>query len=293
MNLKKLILSLVTVVGVGALVIGASQAFFSDTETSTGNILQAGAIDLGVSNHSFYNGQENRGTSWRVDFDLSDEPPRQFFNFLDLKPGDWGEDTIDLFVRNNPAYLCVDVTLTSDDDNGITDPESDDGDATDGAGAGELADAINFYWWADDGDNVFEVGEKLLPAGPLGVLDVGETATVPLADSQTNIWGDEDEVLGDGAPMPGETVRYIAKAWCFGDTTMDPYAQDGFGGQPNNGPDFRPMVCDGEGVDNTTQTDSLTADIAFRAVQARNNAQFVCRAPAPSPSPVVSPTPEQ
>ena len=52
------------IVFVGAVVIGATGAFFSDTETSTGNTFTAGAIDLGVDNESYYNGAFNEETSW-------------------------------------------------------------------------------------------------------------------------------------------------------------------------------------------------------------------------------------
>ena len=294
--MKKILISVLSIAVVGAVAFGATRAFFSDTETSTGNILAAGEIDLGIDNHSYYNGVLNEGTTWRVDFDLSDDPPRQFFNFTDLKPGDWGEDTISLNVSNNESWLCADVTLTSDDDNGLVDPESDDGDITGGAGEGELADAVNFFWWADDGDNVFETcqlldpaaveaclasggEETLLPAGPMGALNVGQTATVTLADSINNIWTN----ISDD-PLDPQDVRFVGKAWCFGDTTMDPYPQDG--GNQQNGPDDRPVNCDGSGVNNVAQTDSFMADIAFRAVQSRNNEDFVCNELAgPSPSP--------
>ena len=286
--MKKILLSSVVVVAAAAVVVGATTAFFSDTETSTGNTFTAGAIDLGVDNHSYYNGELNEGTTWRVDYDISDEGGRQFFNFSDLKPGDWGEDTISLHVNNNDAWLCADVTLTSDNDNGLTEPEGDDGDETpgneEGVGGGELADNVRFYWWADDGDNVLEtcdfqgapedcVDESTLNGGPLGALDVNQTATVALADSNTNIWGDEDD-NGDAAPLPGDTVRFVAKAWCFGDANMTPYNQDG--GNQQSGPNDRPVLCDGSGEDNSTQSDSLTADISFRAVQSRNNEGFLC-----------------
>lgn len=289
--MKKILLSIsmITVVAVAA--IGATGAFFSDTETSTGNTFTAGAIDLGIDNHSYYNGVLNPGTTWRVDYDLSknaDGQPEvhQFFNFGDLKPGDWGEDTISLHVKDNDSYLCADVTLTSDNDNGLTEPEGNDGDNTPGpTGQGELADAVDFYWWADDGDNVYEVGENLLPAGPLGNLSVGQTATVALADSQTNIWGDN---VSTTHALPGDQVRYIGKAWCFGDSTMTPYTQDNLGGTATNGPDDgRPVVCSGANENNITQTDSMTADITFRAVQSRNNAGFVCSQPQQEPHQLV------
>src|SRR3990167_7797521 len=282
----KILISGITILAAAALIIGGTFAWFSDSETSKGNVLAAGAIDLAIDNHSYYNGELNEGTTWRVDFDLSDDPARLFFDFRDLKPGDWGEDTISLHVKDNDSWLCADVTLTSDDDNGLTEPEGDDGDITPGPlGEGELADHVNFYWWADDGDNVFECveeetpegivcnpraegSEHLLPAGPIGALNVGETAHVALADSLTNIWGDQ-------GPLPGGEVRFVAKAWCFGTTEMTPYPQDG--GNQQSGPDDRPVLCDGSAETNVTQTDSLTADIAFRAVQSRHNDKFLCR----------------
>ena len=299
---RRILLSLATLILVGALATTATRALLSDEETSTGNTFTAGAIDLGVDNHSYYNGNEcvdvgTEGqpnyvwqgtepypepgtpceTSWNLDYDIQHDDQgatqiRKFFAFDDLKPGDWGEDTISLHVDNNDAYLCADVTLTSNDDNGITEPEGEDGDTTDGQGNGELADAITFYWWADDGDNVYESDEQLLPAGPLGALGVDETATIALADITQNIWNDG---LAPGA-LPAGGVVYIGKAWCFGDGTgLTPYSQDG-DGNPDGGPSERPVQCNGAPLNNLTQTDSATMDITFRAVQARHNDNFAC-----------------
>jgi hypothetical protein len=188
-----------------------------------------------------------------------------------VKPGDWGEDTISLHVNNNDSWLCADVTLRSNDDNGLTEPEGDDGDVTDGVGQGELADAIYFRWWADDGDNVYESDEDLLPAGTLGSLEVNETVTMALADSETNIWDDE-------GPLPGDSIRYIGKSWCLGEMTDTPVTQDGLGKTGDNGPLGRGtgFSCNGAPVDNVTQTDSMTLDVAFHAEQARHNDEYVC-----------------
>ena len=261
---------------VGSLGVGATNAIFSDDEASTGNTFTAGAVDLTVDNESYYNGELNEGTTWLEARNLDDGAGPAggeylFFNFGDVKPGDWGEDTISLHVDDNDSWLCIDVTLTSDDDNGFTEPEESDGDTTDGVGEGELADAIDFMWWADDGDNVYEDDEDLLPAGPLGNLEVGETAVVALADSSGNIWDEE-------GPLPGDSVRFIGKAWCLGDMNSDPVAQDGEGKTGSNGPLDRGtgFTCDGSGVNNITQTDSMTADIVFYAEQARHNGEFLC-----------------
>ena len=276
--MKKILLSIAIIALVGAVVIGGTTAIFSDTEVSTGNTFTAGAIDLTVDNESYYNGAFNAGTSW-LQKDLDKD--NLFFNFQDLKPGDNGEDTISLHVNNNDSYLCADVTLTSNTDNGSTEPEKNDEDPYT-AGEGELADNVHFIWWADDGDNVLEDGEHPLPSGTLGSLGVNETATVALADSNSNIWNYDNEA----GPLLGDSVRYIGKAWCFGnlDIQASTYLQDGYGYGENEeqgagGPNVRKVVCDGSGEDNSTQTDGLTADIGFRAIQSRNNEKFVCIPP--------------
>lgn len=281
---RKIVLSTVTIIAALTVLTGATFALFSDTETSSGNVLAAGEVDLGIDNHSYYNGVLNPGTTWRVDYDLSDTPPRQFFDFDDLKPGDWGEDTISIHVRNNDAWVCADVKLTSKNDNGINEPEGLDGDTTGGLNEGELANEVKFYWWADDGDNVFENNETLLPGagGNMGSLDINETVTIALADSQNNIWG-------GNSPFPGDEVEYLAKAWCFGETAMTPYPQDG--GNLGSGPDDRPITCNGANLTNITQTDSFTLDIAFRAVQSRHNPGYLCNPSTPTLT--LTPTPPQ
>jgi len=278
--MKKILLSLTMVLFAGgALALGTTGAFFSDKETSTGNTFSAGAIDLKIDNHSYYNGVLNPDTTW----ELSDLTIQKFFNFLDLKPGDFGEDTISLHVNNNVSYLCANVTLTSNEENGINNPEAKDGDVTDGPGQGELAQNVNFIWWADDGDNVLEQGERVISSGPLGALTLGVPFNVTLADSVSNIW------TGAGGPAPGDQTLYLGKAWCFGTITPAPLsqssngsratttpAQDGDGngiaGQPADGG----YLCNGAALNNTTQTDSLTADVSFDAVQSRNNTSFTC-----------------
>lgn len=68
MSYKRILLSVSMIAFVGALVVGATGAFFSDTETSTGNTFTAGAIDLQVANASYIdqgNGlEESESTSW-------------------------------------------------------------------------------------------------------------------------------------------------------------------------------------------------------------------------------------
>ena len=276
---RKIAVSALTIFAVAAAVVGATTAFFSDTETSTGNTFVAGAIDLLIDNESYnWNGEEivyNGELSWTW-ADLTDE---LFFDFEDIKPGDFGEDTISIHVNNNESWACAAVTLTSDRDNDCTEPENAD-DPSCGTGDldlnGDLADELSFLWWADDEDNVFESerdiagpGETIISGGALGDLPVGQTAVVTLADSQTNIFDPA------GGPLPEDALEHIGKGWCFGD--INPASV------PNDSqlrPDTRDesgFTCDGASViDNASQTDGTTLDVSFYAVQARNNPDFTC-----------------
>lgn len=271
--MKKILYSAGVISFIAAVAMGATGAFFSDSEVSTGNVLAAGAIDLKIDNESYVTSTTTGEliASLKTSWSIRDLTIEKFFDFEDLKPGDIGEDTISLHVDNNDSWLCADVTLTSNNENTLVDPESDDGDVTTDPNGGELADQVNFIWWADDGDNVLEDDEGTLPSGHLGVLDIGATTTVTLADSQSNIWGDQ-------GPVPGASDRFIGKAWCFGTITETPVEQDGDGKLGDNGPLDRGtgFTCDGSDADNTAQTDSLTANVGFRAVQSRNNGDFLC-----------------
>ena len=108
--MKKILISLAVVGAVGAVVAGATGAFFSDTETSTGNTFTAWAIDLKIDNTSYaidFNITEfsnptgafvaNDKNTWTL-VDLTTE---RFIDFVDLKTGDMGEETMSIHVNNN------------------------------------------------------------------------------------------------------------------------------------------------------------------------------------------------
>ena len=181
--MKKILMSVAMLAFVGVTVAGLTGAFFSDTETSTGNTFTAGAIDLGIDNESYYNGVYNEGTSWLMTCDLDDaNGPYLFFNFRDLKPGDWGEDTISLHVDNNPAWVCAEVTLTSDEENKITEPEMDLSDtAPEGiyAGRTEVSYSFTANWIDDTTDINIQISRMLNDeAGELqvNITDAAENA---------------------------------------------------------------------------------------------------------------------
>ena len=277
--MKKIIISLAVIGVVSAIVIGGTVAYFSDTEVSLDNILTAGAIDLKISNESYVSNkttgelEASANTSW-LSKDLTEI--EKFFNFTDLKPGDIGEDTIDIIVDNNDAWVCATIVLTSNSDNTCTEPEleigADPGCLEGQLMNGDLADSIEFVWWADDGDNVLEIGEVdsaryLGPESISSLLGEDNVLDITIADSQFNFFNG-----ATNTPLAGAQTYYIGKGWCFGEMTLNP--------EPNE--DGTPLTrgtgfdCDGSTVGNESQTDRLTANISFTAVQTRNNVAYLC-----------------
>ncbi len=101
--MKKILssLSIITIMAVFA--VGGSIAYFSDTETSTGNIFQAGTLDLKV--------EENDPTTWK-------------FVVPDIKPGDEGEAEAE--IKNTgtiDGYLHITFKNLLDKENGHIEPE--------------------------------------------------------------------------------------------------------------------------------------------------------------------------
>ena len=268
--MKKISLSLGSIIFAVAILVGGTGAFMYNKNTSTGNTFATGIIDLKVDNESYTTNNEgdlvfSSSTSWA----LSSLEGKLFFNFLDLKPGDIGEDTISLHVNTNDAWMCMDIKLTSTPENGQPEPEIAV-DPTAGINEGELQKYLNFNFWADDGDNVYEHGELIFKKGT--AEDIWNGQTWSIADSQTNIWG------GSG-PIPANTVKYIAKAWCFGALTPTFLSQDGQGRTGSNGPLNRGtgFNCVGDYIGNAVQSDGIKANVSFRVQQSRNNSKFVCK----------------
>jgi len=244
---KRILISLSVIAAVAAIVIGGTVAYFSDTETSTGNTFTAGSIDLTVDSQCTYNGVASTQCGTWMLKDL--EPTaNKFWSFTDVKPGDSGENTISLHVISNDAYACLHISPLLNDDVSCTEPESI-ADTTCGAGqVGELAQNIQFFAWGDtDGDNVWDAGE------------------LPLF---TNIKGPASDVLAGktyylGTIAAGAT-QFIGVQWCAGEMTV-------------NVP-TRTITCDGAAMGNNCQSDSMTGSIAFYVEQQRNNPGFVCPA---------------
>ncbi|MFC1722164.1 SipW-dependent-type signal peptide-containing protein [Patescibacteria group bacterium] len=261
--MKKILLSITVLALAAGVAILGSQAFFSDTEESTGNVFQAGAIDLQIDNDSWYYGPEGlvhrEDLSWELD-DLTDH---LFFNYDDLKPSDWGEDTISIHVDSNDAYACAYIDITSNDDVSSTEPELETGDVQenpDDIWDGELAQELNFFFWLDDGDNVYEEGELPLMEGPAS-NGLETVLTYELENPQT----------ADGSLVGGETY-YIGKVWCYGALTVNGVPQDVSGPLERHSG----IICEGDAVSNLSQSDNMMLDMSFYSIQARHNEEFTC-----------------
>lgn len=176
----------------------------------------------------------------------------QFFNFKDVKPGDQGENTVSLHVDSNDAYACLMIHNVKNDENDLTQPEKDAGDIT--SATGELAKNLNFFAWADDGDNIWEAGEQPLFNPEVGTGEALLNGKVYPLNLPPN-------------PLLAGTTKNIGLKWCAGMMTVDDSNHT--------------ITCDGTTVGNDAQTDSFTADLTFYVEQARNNPNFVCP-PLPS-----------
>ncbi|MEX0622166.1 MAG: TasA family protein [Candidatus Woykebacteria bacterium] len=265
---KKIITSLITLVAAGALLVGATIAFFTDQETSQDNVFAAGSLDLKVDYDCYYNkiADDDPNCPWDdsswEETDLG--PQHKFFNFNDIKPGDFGEGTISLHVYNNDAWGRLVISDVQDLENTYLQAELDAGDA--GVPDGELRENLGFRIWLDqgqtvgfqgtedegEGDNIWQQGDEPVLVTQ-GTVDLGgEThniwqglSAVYVAESCTtvdgNAGGDCPGIAQDGR-LVGSVTYYFGIDWELPDT-----------------------------VGNEVQTDSLSADMTFEVVQHRNN----------------------
>lgn len=190
------------------------------------------------------------GQSCDGSWDLTDLTNETFFNFDDVKPSDFGKNVISFHLDDNPGWVCLIPHDLEDEENDRVDPEVEDGDTTDGPLNGELSKEIEALAWMDnDGDGYFEpnLGEMLLHNGSF--FDLFDT-NLAVTDSLT------------GDPLTPTTTKWVGLVWCAGDLDVDL--------------DWGLVSCDGSGMSNVAQTDSLVASLSAYAEQSRNNSSFQC-----------------
>lgn len=255
----KVLLSGAVILVAAALVIGGAFAFFSDTETSTGNTFTAGSIDLKVDSQQHYNNAVCVGGLWELEPSASATVPQypvigaacggtwgqtpegkdivdeKFFNFDDVKPGDSGENTISLHVINNDAWVCAKVSNLVSTDNGITEPE---GPVDNDVNSGELDETLVWNIWRDNGEGAGVAGDN---------IQNGTEPTLVSGQPVNGVLAVYDSTTETGS-LSGGSTTYLGVSWSL----------------PS-------------GTGNEVQTDMLTGDISFRVEQARNNPNFTCQ----------------
>lgn len=301
--MKKILLSIATIALVGAGVAGFTTAFYGDTERSTGNTFVAGSVELRVDSVAHFNnmicvdgqwqpegefqpgpehypqpGDECDG-SW-LETDLEDGIHR-YFNFLDLKPGDWGENTISLHVYDNDAWGQFLVENVVDRDNTCTEPEqtAENDQCSDPDGDGEVDNYLRFTAWLDQGTTPgFQCGTE--PNNAECEADEKEGDNIYQETEGPLIW--DDELINELGPFElSEVLALSFEIFTCGNVGN----QNGH----NNYEECHGLAEDGRMVGSTTyyfglawhldlqetgndaQTDEYTADMIFQVEQHRNN----------------------
>lgn len=260
---KRVLVSLSVIAAVAALAVGGTIAYFSDTETSTGNTFTAGELDLKVDNTCYYNkvadGTPNCPWTTYSSWSESDLVPgvHKFFMFEDVKPSDYGEDTISLHVYHNDAWgrLVISTTATSDSDVTCTEPELEAEPNCTPTGDGELREALRFWIWLDqgktpgfqgrangdpfEGDNIYQPDYEpmLITEGPIDATGEVWPFSPGLAMayqtyqcSGTQQPPDRCKGLNDDGHMTGSVTYYFGVAWKLPEGTGNEVQSDSFGG---------------------------------------------------------------
>jgi hypothetical protein len=214
--------------------------------------------------------------SWSAK-DLANE---MFFNFLDVKPGDIGEDTVSLHVDNNDAWVCAEITNLKNFENGCDSPENKidttcgTGLTDSGEGLGELQDNLFFTIWKDtDCDNVFD------NSAVAGRCTISDPNNQDYCSGKFNEEDCNDATYADCEWVPAQPAEQILVENQKATSNSWPIADSTTGSGPIKGDtDYCIGIAWNVPItaSNIIQSDSLTGDVIFNAVQARNMKNFRC-----------------
>jgi predicted ribosomally synthesized peptide with SipW-like signal peptide len=182
--MKKILISLLSVLAVTGLIGSGYLAYFQDTEASSNNTFTAGILDLEVD------------CEGDTIFAAQDSPLPKIFEYLPvgnpLAPGDSGEVTISLHMKADSikADLWMEVTSLADNTGLTPEPEL--------AGDDVISDDIQVKLWQDDDQNRIQNGsEKLVFQGTLlGLASRGKTPV------DYNVGPDSPRYLGWSWELP-------------------------------------------------------------------------------------------
>lgn len=298
--MKKIISSLGVIVFAAAVVAGGTGAFFSDTETSTGNVFTAGAIDLKVDSVAHINGLVCFNGEWASESAVSwDAEAKALVATGDVAAAETAYNLANPSNVPQAGDACAGTWALTDLEGEVAYQFFNYGDLKPGDnGENTISLHVNnndAYMCAtvdvtEDLDNSLTEPESDVPDPDglaTGELDnelelivweddgdnVLETAEVPNilveTESANGIEGTYDLYTSLTGAIPASTTAYMGVYWCYGDLTRVGTV----------------LTCDGAPVTNVSQTDSLKANLTFYVEQARHNEKFTC-APRATTTPV-------
>lgn len=310
----RILAALGMIVFVGAIVASGTGAFFSDTETSTGNTFTAGALDLQIDSVSHYNGMVCTNVDddyfWIPEANVTLDQDNQPVAGTDMdEPTEWTPyNTAHPLQFPEAGTPCTGTWPLADlGDNQLSVGTffnfNDIKPGDEGENTVSIHIENNDAWMCVSLANVGgsdPIGTATEPEDAeedaLGDIDHGTT----LAESELDenlfffAWADDgDNVYEEGEDNFGAPVSassLVNQTWALADSTT--------GNGPIQGDETQyigvywcageitvngtNLSCDGEEMGNEAQTDSWNADLVFYIEQARNNEDFVC-------NPVVQP----
>ncbi len=319
--MQRILLSLGMIVFVGALAAGATGAFFSDTETSTGNTFAAGSLDLRIDSVAHYNGMVctlvGQSYVWIPEANVTLDPETmqpivganmdtqpEWDAFNDANPlqypeagvsctGTWPLADIDENSVNIGTFFDFDDIKPGDEGENTISIHVDNNDAW-------MCVALQNVAGADPVESATEPEDQEEDA--LGDIDHGNT----LAESELDenlfffAWADDGDNIYEaseqnfGAPVSAASL--VNQTWALADSTT--------GNGPIQGDVTgyigvywcagaisvvgNTLSCDGAEMGNEAQTDSWSADLQFYIEQSRNNEDFRCNPVTELPSPILT-----
>lgn len=235
------------------LFVGVVGALTPGDTFANGTTFSNDKLDLKIDSKAWYNGVLVPSATWS----LKDLTPGtdKFFNFSDVKPGDFGCNVISIHAQKSDAYACLDFTNLKSAENGVNEPES----AVDpnGSASGELASGTEMFGWIDNGNGVYNPPSEK----PIFGTSINDAA---------DVLNDTTYVIGDskhGSSCKQGSTKYVGICWCAGKLTVNPVTGK--------------MVCDGTALGNAAQTDSFSVDVLIRATGAKDSPQFLCGSKPP------------
>jgi len=208
--MKKILGLTVAALLVMALVGGGTWAYFSDVETSTGNVLTAGTLNLtaDVTGGGDVSGSVTAG----------DDGANEYITLSDLKPGDSGTVTFTCTNTGNlPGTLTIDSTVTFAE-NGAGEPETSATTPTnDNGGNGDLDEYVGVTLTENinGAGATYKLGDatnKVEFAGLEAVLDAVVDEAIGAGENIVYVltWEIASDVKGDGADAKFGTADDVA-----------------------------------------------------------------------------------